>query len=627
MSIPIEIKRFDGVIESTIATIKPDTSSSLTKKLLGDNSATLSFELNGMYNFSINDYATILGEVYYITKAPVITKKSRFNYQYSIYLESRQHKLRNAQYLFFNATNELGESDFSLTGNADDFMNLLIRNANRIGGDWVKGGVITSGYKTLTFSKEDCLSALSKIASEFETEFYISGNTIHLARRQQVSSHTFMYGRNMGLYSITRELEDEVVITRLYVYGGSNNIPNTYRNFSPRLLMNSTDNCLVTDLWCVVTDNAPLLTKTYEFTYTPPASVDITSIVIEYRLAGSADSWLTVSGSVIGPRSITIPNGDYEFRFRSIGGTCNDSITDVVHITETTSQFLLQKISVIEKNISKYGTIEGTLIVEDIYPQREGIVTAADVTNFYKFKDVTLGFDINNQLLPGLAAKVVFNTGQLAGYKFEISNFNNSTKEFTILKNKDEKALDIPSSMFRPAIGDKYILIDMLMPQSYITEAELKLRAKGIDYLNTKCEPSFKYTVTCDPAYFRKKNITLEIGDSVRIVDTELQVDKQIRIVSLTRSLIDEYEYVFELGENMNLGTIASLQSAQTINNTQINNTTTAYNNNALLNGTYIGTLKIEQGTINIKDIPVAPSTSSMKKLWIDADGKVWKEA
>jgi hypothetical protein len=67
---------------------------------------------------------------------------------------------------------------------------------------------------------------------------------------------------------------------------------------------------------------------------------------------------------------------------------------------------------------------------------------------------------------------VVFNTGQLAGYTFEINRYNNATKTITINKNKDEKTLDIPSDLLHMQIGDEYVLVDIVMPQSYISNAE-----------------------------------------------------------------------------------------------------------------------------------------------------------
>ena len=416
-----------------------------------------------------------------------------------------------------------------------------------------------------------------------------------------------------------------MLITRLYVFGGTVNIPSTYRNFAPRLLINPVDECLISDLTATLVNNSPINTQTFTFGFVPPQSAAITALVINYRFAGTSGPWLTQSGPATSPRVLTLPVESYEFSFTSTGGPCDNSTTDTVVIPVTTSQKLLQKISVLDMNTDLYGIIEGALIQEDIYPQREGTVTGADVTNFYKFSDAGLDFDINAQLMPGLTAKVVFNTGQLSGYSFDVSSYDATAKSFLILKNKDEKILDLPSVFFRPAIGDKYTLVDLLMPQSYIDTAEQALRAKATTYLTLKSLPSFKYTVECDPVYFRKQNIVLHIGDIVRVQDSELQVDKQIRIVSLTRNLSDEFQYTVGLGDTVPVGTIAALQSTQINSTASIKENLNTFNKNALLNGTYIGTFQIVQGTIKITNIAAAGSTAAMKPLWIDGSGTVWK--
>lgn len=619
-SIPITINRDSG----EIVTVKPDDSSNIQKQLMGAITANLTFELNAFYNFNIGDYADIFGERYYLSKPATVEKKSRYNYLYTLTMESRQYLLRNAQYMFYNSENILSEGDFSLTGNADDFINLLLLNATRIDATWIKGGVISTGFKTLTFSKEDCLSVLSKIAEAFETEWFIEGNKIHLAKRKQLTTHNFMYGRNLGLYTITREITDSPLYTRLYVFGGEQNLPSNY--LSSRLRLPGGYSSLVHNVEAVVTPSGLLLN--YVLSWDAPTNGD--AVKVFYRWIGSS-TWTEISGVTLTGVSFTLSNLSlgWEFRFDTYLGDTFIASTPVVRIRESTTAPLFAEagaLNYLENNTLQYGIIEGTLIIDDIFPQRTGKVTAADVTNFYKFKDTTLDFDINTQLAPGLAVKVVFQTGQLAGYKFEISKFDNSLKEFTLLKNKDETAIDVPNAMLRPAIGDQYILVDIIMPASYVTDAELLLQSKAQEYLNTVSEPSYKYTIQCDPANFRKRKIYLEVGDMVNLTDNELQVNRQIRIISLTRSLKDEFEYSVELSDVISKGTISVIQSAQSDISNDINTVSSQVNNNALLNGTFIGTLKIEQGTINIKDIETASDTTAMKKLWIDASGKIWKE-
>ncbi|MCW0514290.1 phage tail protein, partial [Riemerella anatipestifer] len=147
----------------------------------------------------------------------------------------------------------------------------------------------------------------------------------------------------------------------------------------------------------------------------------------------------------------------------------------------------------LEKNTDKYGVIEHTQPFEDIYPKRVGTVTQVYADNPLKFSDSTLDFDLNQYneygntiLQKGISAKIIFQTGDLAGYTLEVKEygFDSVTKTFTLLKNQDEKSFDIPSDTFRPQVGDKYIIIDIAMPKSYVDNAEQELQAAAQDYLD-----------------------------------------------------------------------------------------------------------------------------------------------
>jgi hypothetical protein len=624
MSTLIDIKRGNSVI----VTVKPnETTSSQVKKIMGDNQLNLSFILDSMVNLNVGDYAVVYGETYFLDKLPLIKKTSTYKYEYDLILQSYQFELNKAQYLFYDFNNIIQEGDFALYGTPDDFMDLLVKNMNRVSAGWTKGGVIqNAGYKNILFSKQNCLAALQTIAKNFDTEFYVDGTTIHLAKLQKPTGNLFKYGRNKGLYQISRtQLNNTSIITRVYALGGSNNLPIDYGGQRLRL-PGGYKPCVVSSVTYTVVNNNNG-TQTITFAWTPP-SQPVQTLAIEYRdaLAVPPEPWNAEHGGTNSGRSITVPlgSGAYEVRFRSAGAVCNDSVTASIVIRDTITTPVLTSTAIpyLENNTGTYGIIEDTYINDDIFPHRTGTVTSVDNTNPYIFTDTAIDFDVNNQLLPGLVAKVTFNTGQLAGYTFEISKFNNAAKTFTILKNKDEKTLDIPSNTIKMAIGDKYVLTDITMPQSYIDAAEQELLTKATDYLNTNSQPQYTYTIVCDPKYFRANNIKMDIGYIVTIEDIELQVSKAIRVIGLTKSIVDEFEYTLELGDVVSQSTLDAIRSAQTStqNNVQVINNT--LNNNALLSGTYIGVFTIKQGTLEIDDIETATDLTNKKPLYIDLTSK-----
>jgi hypothetical protein len=537
--------------------------------------------------------------------------------------------LQNVQYL-----NDLSATEFSLFGTADTFIDLLIANAKRNGINWKKGGVMASEYKNLTFSGVDCLSALGTLAEQFDTEWFVDGVTINLAKKLMPVPYTFQYGKGKGMYDIKRmPADNSSVVTRLYVFGGTQNIPLNYRNGSTRLLLPaSADPQLISNVTYAVVNNGNG-TETITFNWTAPGNANVVAVTIQYRLtSGSVTTFLNSTGSRNGPRSMTIPTGTYEVIFRSeLTGGGSVSSSSIIVTTQNNPYALLPGTAnpYIEYNTDKYGLIEQSLVFDDIYPHRTGKVTGVDAANQYKFTDATLDFDINAQLLPGTPARVQFNTGQLAGYSFKIAQngYNSVSKEITILKNDDEKTLDIPSTLLRPAIGDEYVLIDMVMPQSYISAAETLLLQKAQDYLNTYSAPVYSYTVDIDPKWARLNKVQLKYGNVVRVIDADLGIDRMIRIVSVEKKLTDEYAYQITLGEVVSQSLIAQINNNISSNRNGIDNINTSLSGNKLLAGENVGDFRITQGDLIAPDIPTASNVSGMKQLYIDANGKVWRGA
>lgn len=203
--------------------------------------------------------------------------------------------------------------------------------------------------------------------------------------------------------------------------------------------------------------------------------------------------------------------------------------------------------------IALYGLIEATQVF-DVKPEREGVVSAvvAGTGNWKFFTDNTLDFDLNTVKLDG-ASKVRFNTGQLAGYSFEISAYNHQTKQVTLKKNEEEKAIEMPSDLLRPAVGDKYVLVDIAMPESYISAAENRLNQAALAYYEKNSDPvlNFAYTIDCDPIWFKKLGVQVTLGNTVVITDTDMGINGEIRIAAYKRDLQSAYKYEFEVTDSI----------------------------------------------------------------------------
>ncbi|MDV4078132.1 hypothetical protein CMT44_04100 [Elizabethkingia anophelis] len=223
------------------------------------------------------------------------------------------------------------------------------------------------------------------------------------------------------------------------------------------------------------------------------------------------------------------------------------------------SKRLKMDVPFLEKNTDIYNVIEHTKKFDEVYPKRIGTVTAVDANNPLIFTDSTMDFDLNERdgngttiLIQGVPAKVTFQTGQLAGYMLEIkeNGYHTATKTFTLNKNKDEKAIEVPNNLMRPKVGDQYIITDIVMPASYVTNAEAELKVKAQEYLDKNCKERLQYTVVSDPFYFKEINANIALGKTIHFTDADLGLDANLRILSISKDLQNPYKVAFEIGED-----------------------------------------------------------------------------
>lgn len=213
----------------------------------------------------------------------------------------------------------------------------------------------------------------------------------------------------------------------------------------------------------------------------------------------------------------------------------------------------------LEKNIDLYGVKEHTETFSDIYPKRVGTVTAVDPLDPNRFSDADLDFDLNayneygtTVLMNGVAAKIIFQTGQLAGYRIELieaGGFHSATKTFYLNQVKDEKDMQVPSELLRPAVGDTYIIEDIMMPNAYVLLAENALKTKGQEYLDQNSKERFQYGLESDILYFRNQNVNIQLGATVNFKDVDFKLNDAIRVTGLKKNIQNPFDVKFDLSE------------------------------------------------------------------------------
>ena len=432
-------------------------------------------------SYGIGDTITVFGRDYKLNRLPKVKKTGMAEFQYDLEFEGIQYDLFRVTYdLTMDTTkNELQDiQGDTLTGDLKRFMDVLISNANRVfPGKWEVGICPeTIGDKTLTFGESDnCLSVLQTLCSqdnfnvEFEIEKVDGVYTINLYENVgQTLPFTFEYGKNKGLYSMTREnVSSANIITRLKVFGSTENITSKYR--ADRLCMFG-----------------------------------------------------------------------------------KDKSTSYIEKAEA---------------VAKYGIFEGRKNF-DIKPTFTGKVTAIVDGDVLSFIDETFPFDLNATdaagqtlyLIAGVSAKVHFNTGNLAGYEFEVHAYDHATHKFTLVKLTDDRGDVFPSATspaFQFGMNDTYKVLDIAYSKDIEEEAEKKLAEEGNKYYDQNSQPKVQYGVSVTKEYIEKYLATSDAGimnvfapgDFLKVVDADLGIDKAIRIKSFVRNVLEPYDYTLTISD------------------------------------------------------------------------------
>jgi len=514
----ITIIKRDGTTIEAFSKEPFSTASSLSqsKALMSDDTVKLTLRTAQPYSFGKGDKIMVDGEEYKIRTQPERELQSDDDYIHNLTFYGVMYDLMKCQFRNCDAYGNSTKAIFDLTYSLLDFAKVIIYNMNRDNpGEWLlnENNVPDKEPITISFSKNNCLQVLQDLCSEdkFDTEFRITQSngvkTIHIGQFGSVvtppsGSSYFEWGKGNGLFQLTeKKVDDKAIITRLWAEGGTKNIKSGYRDYSDRL----------------------------QFPY--PQRVNARAHTLS-------------DGTVIAAGSQTI-------------GISNDAQR---YMEDTVMSAAM-------------GVEEDTQTYDDIYPQRTGVVSALGAS-VYEFVDSSMDFDLNETdesgntkyLIADTSAKITFITGKLAGQELELSKYTHSTHTFQVKKYTDERGLSIPtadSEAFRIAIGDKYKITDINMPDSYVQAAEEDLWYKALDYFLQAKQARVNYELTFDRAYFLENmpqdssTCIFKVGDYVPVKDTRFGIEKNIRIQKVSRNLLLEHDYSLTLSDTTAISVVS----------------------------------------------------------------------
>lgn len=426
MDFQLQIKRNGGVI----GVVEIDENTIYSGEFMGMDKITSSFTVSSPLDLRINDYIEHNGRTYKIKTAVPQDDIDAVTHRYDLTFYGRIYDLYNAQ------IKHLKRTKFSYTGTPLELLGLLITSINERNPGWSIGDCSDiSEPETFDFEMQSCRAALATIAERFKLEYYIDDqDKIYLLEKVGKDQNiTMKAGRGQGLYTAARKAVDQDYATVWYFYGGTQNLPEGYRDGMDRIAL--------------------------------------------------ADPYLI--------------------------------------------------------NTDKYGEKEGSVIFEDAFPRRTSTITAVNGLN--EVTDSTIDFNLNAQSISEGNAKIVFKSGELSGQEFVITYYNDATKTIRFGSNKDESGYVQPNATFSAAVGDKYTLIGIVMPQSYVDAAEAEVMALGEAHAKKNSFPPVAFPLNIDEKFIRDMGYTFKLipGDTIHVQSDSLGVDTRLRLQSVSYPLVN----------------------------------------------------------------------------------------
>ena len=211
-----------------------------------------------------------------------------------------------------------------------------------------------------------------------------------------------------------------------------------------------------------------------------------------------------------------IPDGYGCTRLRMAGGED--------YLTRSMSQYVKEKVKVFD----------------EVYPRRNSHITGVSVNSrgIHFVTDSNLDFNINDHLTDN-TAKIAFTSGKLVGYEFEIASYNHTGRMIEI-KQQTEGDIVIPNDTMKAEAGDKYVLLDIRMPDSYVRNAENELREKALEYFRDKCDDKMTANVDVSTIWLLRNGKTMRPAMYIRLKDSDLGIDRRIRVTKVVTYPFDD---------------------------------------------------------------------------------------
>lgn len=454
-----------------------------TGVFMAERACTSTFISDVKINFDVFDYIDYRGERFELELLPTVKKISKHQYSYDLNFVSLKYELERCM------MRNIVPSDNGIvypTPLVVEFTGTVKYLAERIqacldamyGKDiWsiTLAEGVDSEEKNISMSNQNCWSALSLVNTEYKLNYFVKGRSVTIGGAEPVVNNVFEYGKGKGLYEIERISDaDTGVVTKLRAYGGTRNLDYSY-----------------------------------------PKRPEWTDSILPANYA-------------LSPLRLMLPS------FKTDGKT----------------DFVLAS----EEAIAKYGIREGVMTYDDIYPSITGMKNSSGqaIDEIKSVSAITsetqptftvqlydLGFDLEESYMP--EAQLSMKSGALQGYAFTITKIvkaSDGSYTLTLGRNSLEEAdtdnFTVPNKDWNMKAGDKFVLLNILMPQEYIRAAENRLLERAKEYLAKYSSTNYSYNIGVDELFMaRNANFYNEIMEGKRLTvnDPEMGIDHENVII------------------------------------------------------------------------------------------------
>lgn len=455
-----------------------------TGVFMAERACTSTFISDVKINFDVFDYIDYRGERFELELLPTVKKISKHQYSYDLNFVSLKYELERCM------MRNIVPSDNGIvypTPLVVEFTGTVKYLAERIQacldamygkGVWsiTLADGVDSEEKNISMSNQNCWSALSLVNTEYKLNYFVKGRSVTIGGAEPVVNNVFEYGKGKGLYEIERISDaDTGIVTKLRAYGGTRNLDYSY-----------------------------------------PKKPEWTDSILPANYA-------------LSPLRLMLPS------FKT------DGVTDFVLASN--------------EAIAKYGIREGVITYDDIYPSITGMKNSAgqaideiksvdaitsETQPTFTVQLYDLGFDLNESLTTD-EAQLSMKSGALQGYAFTITKIvKASDGSYTLtlgrntLEESDTDNFTVPNKDWNMKAGDKFVLLNILMPQEYIRAAENRLLERAKEYIAKYSSTNYSYNIGVDEIFMaRNANFYNEIMEGKRLTvnDPEMGIDHENVII------------------------------------------------------------------------------------------------